>query len=118
MTSNAPNYSCNPSSQYPHYKQWYVIYLISVLNAITLCCTIYRFAMHIFFSYPRDSLIIFFLGNPADDDQNSLTAGKFGYILLQNFHLIDKITHFNRERIAERVVHAIGAGAHEHFGNL
>ncbi|KAF9352749.1 hypothetical protein BGX26_009462 [Mortierella sp. AD094] len=54
-------------------------------------------------------------GNPVDDNQNSLTAGEFGPILLQDFHLIDKLSHFDRERIPERVVHAKGAGAHGHF---
>jgi catalase len=47
-----------------------------------------------------------------------MTAGEFGPILLQDFHLLDKLTHFDRERIAERVVHAKGAGAHGHFGKL
>ncbi|KAG0015478.1 hypothetical protein BGZ80_009836 [Entomortierella chlamydospora] len=54
-------------------------------------------------------------GDPVDDNQNSLTAGEFGPILLQDFHLIDKLTHFVRERIPERVVHARGAGAYGHF---
>lgn len=35
--------------------------------------------------------------------------------LLQDFHLIDKLSHFDRERIPERVVHAKGAGAHGYF---
>lgn len=51
-----------------------------------------------------------------DDNQNSMTAGEFGPILLQDFHLIDKLSHFDRERIPERVVHAKGAGAHGFFG--
>lgn len=45
-----------------------------------------------------------------------MTAGEFGPILLQDFHLLDKLTHFDRERIPERVVHAKGAGAHGYFG--
>jgi len=51
-------------------------------------------------------------GSPVDDNLNSLTAGADGPILLQDFHLIDKLAHFARERIPERVVHAKGAGAH------
>eukprot|EP00696_Hemimastix_kukwesjijk_P006812 gnl/Hemi2/18648_TR6171_c0_g1_i1.p2 gnl/Hemi2/18648_TR6171_c0_g1~~gnl/Hemi2/18648_TR6171_c0_g1_i1.p2 ORF type:complete len:489 (-),score=198.61 gnl/Hemi2/18648_TR6171_c0_g1_i1:90-1556(-) len=51
-------------------------------------------------------------GIPQPDDMNSLTAGNPGPILLQDFHLIEKLAHFNRERIPERVVHAKGAGAH------
>ncbi|KAG0224249.1 hypothetical protein BGW42_005229 [Actinomortierella wolfii] len=54
-------------------------------------------------------------GNPVDDNQNSITAGQFGPILLQDFALIDKLSHFDRERIPERVVHAKGAGAHGYF---
>ncbi|KAF8926560.1 hypothetical protein BGZ58_011073 [Dissophora ornata] len=54
-------------------------------------------------------------GNPVEDNQNSITAGQFGPILLQDFAFIDKISHFDRERIPERVVHAKGAGAHGYF---
>jgi catalase len=54
-------------------------------------------------------------GAPVSDNQNSLTAGNHGPILLQDFHLIEKLAHFNRERIPERVVHAKGAGAHGYF---
>lgn len=51
-------------------------------------------------------------GMPVDSNQNSMTAGPRGPILLQDFHLIDKLAKFDRERIPERVVHAKGAGAH------
>jgi len=51
-------------------------------------------------------------GAPVDNNQNSLTAGPRGPILLQDLHLIDKLAKFDRERIPERVVHAKGAGAH------
>ena len=54
-------------------------------------------------------------GCPVSDTQNSLTPGEFGPILLQDFHLLDKLAHFDRERIPERVVHAKGAGAHGYF---
>src|SRR5205807_6495250 len=50
-------------------------------------------------------------GIPVGDNQNSLTAGPRGPVLMQDFHLIEKMAHFNRERIPERVVHAKGAGA-------
>jgi catalase len=49
-------------------------------------------------------------GIPVGDNQNSLTAGPRGPLLMQDFHLIEKMAHFNRERIPERVVHAKGAG--------
>ena len=49
-------------------------------------------------------------GAPVEDNLNSLTAGPYGPILIQDFHLIDKLAHFDRQRIPERVVHAKGAG--------
>lgn len=54
-------------------------------------------------------------GSPVENNQNSLTVGSDGPTLLQDFHLIDKLAHFDRERIPERVVHAKGAGAHGFF---
>jgi len=54
-------------------------------------------------------------GAPVGDDQNSLTAGHPGPILMQDVHLLEKLAHFDRERIPERVVHAKGAGAFGHF---
>ena len=54
-------------------------------------------------------------GIPVGDDEHSLTAGSRGPVLLQDFRLIEKLAHFNRERIPERVVHAKGAGAHGYF---
>jgi catalase len=54
-------------------------------------------------------------GVPVGDDQNSLTAGKRGPVLMQDTHLLEKLAHFDRERIPERVVHAKGAGAHGYF---
>ena len=54
-------------------------------------------------------------GSPVADDQNSITAGERGPILMEDVHLLQKLAHFNRERIPERVVHAKGAGAHGYF---
>ncbi len=54
-------------------------------------------------------------GAPVDDDQNSLTAGIPGPVLIQDVHLLEKLSHFDRERIPERVVHAKGAGAYGYF---
>ncbi|MAZ38600.1 MAG: catalase [Legionellales bacterium] len=54
-------------------------------------------------------------GNPVGDNQNSMTIGSRGPLLLQDVHLIEKLAHQNRERIPERVVHAKGWGA---FGTL
>ena len=54
-------------------------------------------------------------GAPVPDNQNTLTAGPRGPALLQDVHLIEKLQHFNRERIPERVVHAKGSGAYGTF---
>jgi len=54
-------------------------------------------------------------GSPVGNDQNSLTAGNRGPVLMQDVHLLEKLSHFDRERIPERVVHAKGAGAHGYF---
>ena len=50
-------------------------------------------------------------GIPVADNQNSLSAGPRGPLLLQDFHLVEKLQHFNRER----VVHAKGSGAYGTF---
>ncbi|MGE6229080.1 catalase [Paenibacillus chitinolyticus] len=50
-------------------------------------------------------------GAPVADNQNSKTAGTHGPTLLEDYHLLEKLAHFDRERIPERVVHARGAGA-------
>ncbi|MCI2255692.1 catalase KatA [Domibacillus sp. PGB-M46] len=54
-------------------------------------------------------------GAPVGDNQNSQTAGDRGPTLIQDVHLLEKLAHFNRERVPERVVHAKGAGAHGYF---
>ena len=54
-------------------------------------------------------------GQPVGDDQNTMTAGAPGPALTQDVHLMEKLAHFNRERIPERVVHAKGAGAYGYF---
>ena len=54
-------------------------------------------------------------GVPITDNQNSLTIGNRGPVLLQDVQFIEKMAHFDRERIPERVVHAKGTGAHGYF---
>ena len=54
-------------------------------------------------------------GVPIEDDQNSLKAGDRGPTLIEDFILREKITHFDHERIPERIVHARGSGAHGVF---
>ncbi len=48
-------------------------------------------------------------------NQHSISAGARGPLLMQDTHLIEKLAHFNRERVPERVVHAKGAGAYGHL---
>nr|WP_242009826.1 catalase [Halalkalibacter nanhaiisediminis] len=54
-------------------------------------------------------------GHPVTDNQNIRTVGNRGPATLENYDYIEKISHFDRERIPERVVHARGAGAHGYF---
>lgn len=54
-------------------------------------------------------------GTVISDNQNSLRAGTRGPTLLEDFVLREKITHFDHERIPERIVHARGSGAHGYF---
>ena len=54
-------------------------------------------------------------GVAVDSSDNTSRAGARGPALLQDFHLREKIMHFDHERIPERVVHARGVGAHGHF---
>ena len=54
-------------------------------------------------------------GLRINDNQNSLKAGERGGTLLEDFIMREKITHFDHERIPERIVHARGSGAHGYF---
>ena len=54
-------------------------------------------------------------GHPVADNQNQRTVGARGPATLENYHFLEKISHFDRERIPERVVHARGAVAYGHF---
>ncbi|MBN2140852.1 MAG: catalase [Desulfovibrionaceae bacterium] len=54
-------------------------------------------------------------GCPLGNDLNTWTAGPRGPALMQDVHLLEKLAHFDRERIPERVVHAKGAGAYGYF---
>ena len=63
----------------------------------------------------NDQILTTNQGLRINDDQNSLKAGERGPSLLEDFHLREKITHFDHERIPERVVHARGSAAHGFF---
>lgn len=63
----------------------------------------------------RDNSLTTNQGLPIADNQNSLRQGERGPTLLEDFILREKITHFDHERIPERIVHARGSGAHGYF---
>ena len=63
----------------------------------------------------RDSTLTTNQGVAISDNQNSLRSGERGPTLLEDFILREKITHFDHERIPERIVHARGSGAHGYF---
>jgi catalase len=54
-------------------------------------------------------------GHPVRNNQDMHTVGDRGPATLENYHFIEKLAHFDRERVPERVVHARGAGAHGYF---
>ena len=55
-------------------------------------------------------------GHPVYDNQSLRTVGERGPTTRENYHFLEKMTHFDRERIPERVVHARSASAHGFFG--
>jgi len=54
-------------------------------------------------------------GAPVGDDNNSISVGARGPLTFDNHYLFEKLAHFNRERLPERVVHARGTGAYGTF---
>jgi len=62
-----------------------------------------------------DAILTTNQGVPISDDQNSLRIGARGPTLLEDFHFLEKLTHFDHERIPERIVHARGSAAHGWF---
>ncbi len=54
-------------------------------------------------------------GHPVTDNQNTRSVGNRGPLVLENYDFLEKISHFDREKIPERIVHARGAGAHGYF---
>jgi len=63
----------------------------------------------------QDNLLTTTGGNPVSDNQNSITAGPRGPVLMQDYQLLEKLAHQNRERIPERTVHAKGSAAYGTF---
>ncbi|ASS75211.1 catalase [Tumebacillus algifaecis] len=63
----------------------------------------------------QDKILTNRQGHPVTDNQNVRTVGNRGPVTLENYDFLEKISHFDREKIPERVVHARGAGAHGYF---
>jgi len=63
----------------------------------------------------RDDTLTTRQGHPVTDNQNLRTIGNRGPATLENYHFLEKMSHFDRERVPERVVHARGTGAHGYF---
>ncbi len=64
---------------------------------------------------PKDTILSTNMGVKVSHTDDSLKAGPRGPTLMEDFHFREKITHFDHERIPERVVHARGTGAHGYF---
>src|ERR1035437_9773157 len=71
--------------------------------------------MEILMSEKKKAIMTTDAGRPVGDNQNSLTVGPRGPVVFEDFLLFEKMAHFNRERIPERVVHAKGSGAYGTF---
>src|ERR1039457_557937 len=71
--------------------------------------------MEILMSEKKKAIMTTDAGRSVGDNQNSLTVGPRGPVVFEDFLLFEKMAHFNRERIPERVVHAKGSGAHGYF---
>ncbi|MDQ0298338.1 catalase [Salibacterium salarium] len=65
--------------------------------------------------HENDEMLTNRQGHPVTDNQNTRTIGNRGPALLENYDFLEKISHFDREKIPERIVHARGAGAHGYF---
>src|SRR5271169_6228985 len=59
---------------------------------------------------PKNTAMTTDAGRPVGDNQNSLTVGPRGPVVFEDVLLFEKMAHFNRERVPERVVHAKGSG--------
>src|SRR5688572_8828931 len=71
--------------------------------------------LEVFRSHPEATTLTTDQGVKVSNTDESLKAGQRGPSLIEDFHLREKITRFDHERIPERVVHARGSGAHGHF---
>lgn len=66
-------------------------------------------------NYEDDATLTNRQGHPVTNNQNIRTVGNRGPATLENYDFIEKISHFDREKVPERIVHARGAGAHGYF---
>lgn len=66
-------------------------------------------------THDQDTTLTNRQGHPITNNQNLRTVSNRGPATLENYDFLEKISHFDRERVPERVVHARGAGAHGYF---
>ncbi|MCM3388556.1 catalase [Ureibacillus chungkukjangi] len=66
-------------------------------------------------NYEDDATLTNRQGHPITNNQNIRTVGNRGPATLENYDFIEKISHFDREKVPERIVHARGSGAHGYF---
>ncbi len=85
------------------------------MRSVIITLSTYKLFYEVIYLIEKNNRLTTSWGAPVGDNQHSQTAGQRGPTLIQDVHLLEKLAHFNRERVPERVVHAKGAGAHGYF---
>ena len=94
-------------------KRVFYVYFANQLDK--LCLVQLEGAIVMNHSHEKDDTLTNRQGHPVTNNQNLRTVGNRGPATLENYDFLEKISHFDRERVPERVVHARGAGAHGYF---
>ncbi len=93
--------------------EFFYVYFANHLDK--LCLVQLEGAIVMNHSHEKDDTLTNRQGHPITNNQNLRTVGNRGPATLENYDFLEKISHFDRERVPERVVHARGAGAHGYF---
>lgn len=93
--------------------EFFYVYFANQLDK--LCLVQLEGAIVMNHSHEKDDTLTNRQGHPITNNQNLRTVGNRGPATLENYDFLEKISHFDRERVPERVVHARGAGAHGYF---
>lgn len=93
--------------------EFFYVYFANQLDK--LCLVQLEGAIVMNHSHEKDDTLTNRQGHPVTNNQNLRTVGNRGPATLENYDFLEKISHFDRERVPERVVHARGAGAHGYF---